>query len=356
MTKKLDNHAQNSVQGLADDEPAGWISNFLAEEEELDRRAMWRLGSWGVGTVGAVIIGILATQSPVAVRRDQLAAAETQAQQVQWIAKESQNKARQLAAAVDTLNADRDRLYARVTVLEENLESVTGSIAKQKAAAVLPPIPVAPQAAAPPAPETTAAVQPDVKSQVSTAPTPPPKIAPVASIPSPQLSPAPAEQKTAAAAEPAKKETTVTGALTANTPASHDAVADRPVQQTAFGVELGGANSVEGLRAIWRTVNKTNGAIFGALQPIVVLREGNDGLGMKLRLVAGPLNDAAAAAKICAVLIADKRACLPSVYDGQRLAMQDEKKPDAKPAQRKRSQSQTAPAPSTGISSLFGFR
>lgn len=351
MTKKLDNHAQNSVQGLADDEPGSWIANFLADEEELDRRAMWRLGSWGVGTVGAVIIGILATQSPVAVRRDQLAAAETQAQQVQWIAKESQNKARQLTAAVDTLNADRDRLYARVTVLEENLESVTGSIAKQKAAAVLPPIPVAPQAVATPVPETTAAVQPDVKSQISSAPTPPPKIAPVASIPSPT----PVEQK-AAAAEPAKKETAVTGALTANTPAPQDAVADKPVQQTAFGVELGGANSVEGLRAIWRTVNKSNGAIFGALQPIVVLREGNDGLGMKLRLVAGPLNDAAAAAKICAVLIADKRACLPSVYDGQRLAMQDEKKPDAKPAQKKRSQSQTAPPPSTGISSLFGFR
>lgn len=351
MTKKLDNHAPNSVQGLADDEPGSWIANFLAEEEELDRRAMWRLGSWGVGTVGAVIIGILATQSPVAVRRDQLAAAETQAQQVQWIAKESQNKARQLTAAVDTLNADRDRLYARVTVLEENLESVTGSIAKQKAAAVLPPIPVAPQAATTPAPETTAAVQPDVKSQMPSAPTPPPKIAPVASIPSPQ----PVEQK-AAATEPAKKETTVTGALTANASTSQEAVTDKPVQQTAFGVELGGANSVEGLRAIWRTVNKTNGAIFGAMQPIVVLREGNDGLGMKLRLVAGPLNDAAAAAKICAVLIADKRSCLPSVYDGQRLAMQDEKKPDAKPAPRKRSQSQTAPPPSTGISSLFGFR
>lgn len=345
MTKKHDNHAQNSVQGLSDDEPGGWIANFLAEEEELDRRAMWRLGSWGVGTVGAVVIGILATQSPVAVRRDQLAAAETQAQQVQWIAQESQNKARQLTAAVDTLNADRDRLYARVTVLEENLESVTGSIAKQKAAAVLPATPAAP------APETTAAVQPDVKSQVSSAPTPPPKIAPVASIPSPP----PVEQKAAVAA-PAKKETTVTGALTANTPDSQDAVADKPVQQTAFGVELGGANSVEGLRAIWRTVNKTNGAIFGAMQPIVVLREGNDGLGMKLRLVAGPLNDAAAAAKICAVLIADKRACLPSVYDGQRLAMLDEKKPDVKPAQRKRSQSQTAPPTSTGISSLFGFR
>ncbi|MCX7308283.1 MAG: hypothetical protein NTZ72_10205 [Afipia sp.] len=351
MTKKLDNPAE--ALGLADDEPGGWMSNVLAEEDELDRRALWRLGSWGVGTVGAVIVGILATQSPVAIQREQLAAAEMQTKQVQWIAKESQNQARQLAAAVDTLNGDRDRLYARVTVLEENLESVTGSIAKQKAIANLPPIIAAPQAAAPDIATATVTVPPDTKQQAAPQLTPPPKIAPVASIPSP----APVEQK-AAAAEPAKKETTVTGALTTDAAASNNAIADKPVQQTAFGVELGGANSVEGLRAVWRTVNKSNGAIFGALQPIVVMKEGNDGLGMKLRLVAGPLNDAAAAAKICAILIADKRSCLPSVYDGQRLAMQDEKKPDAKPvAPKKRAQGQSVPASGgSSFSSIFGFR
>lgn len=351
MTKDIDRHAQ----GLAGDEPSGWMSNLLADEDELDRRTLWRLGSWGVGTVGAVIAGILAAQSPAAVRRDQLAAVDVQSQQLQWIAKESQNQSRQLAAAVDTLNSDRDRLYARVTVLEENLESVTGSIARQKATANLPAIPVAPQAAATPAPdvaETAAAVQPDIKAQAPSQPTPPPKIAPVASIPSP----VPVEQK--AAAEPEKKETVVTGALVAAAPASSEA-ADRPVQKTAFGVELGGANSVEGLRAIWRAVSKSNGAIFGGLQPIVVLKESNDGLGMKLRLVAGPLNDAAAAAKICAVLIENKRACAPSVYDGQRLALQDDKKPDAKPvAQKKRAQGQTPEPVSRGssFSSIFGIR
>ena len=106
MTKKHDNHAQ----GLAGDEPGGWISNFLAEEEELDRRGLWRLGSWGVGTVGAVIVGILATQSPVSVQRDQLAAAELQSQQMRWIAKESQKKARQLATAVRTGSGEQERM------------------------------------------------------------------------------------------------------------------------------------------------------------------------------------------------------------------------------------------------------
>ena len=130
------------------DDGTGWITRFLAEEDEFDGRSMWRLASWGVGSVGALIIAILAARSPAAVNRDQLASAELarQSQQVQWIAKESQNKARELAAAVETLNGDRDRLYARVTVLEQGLDSVTGALAKP-AAATLPPIPAATSAA-----------------------------------------------------------------------------------------------------------------------------------------------------------------------------------------------------------------
>lgn len=351
MTRKTDKRLQSSDE----DEPNGWLSSFLAEEDELDRRALWKLGSWGVGTVGAVIVGILAAQSPAAIRRDQLASAEAQAQQLQWIAKDSQDRARQLAAAVETLNGDRDRLYARVTVLEENLESVTGSIAKQKAAATLPAIPTAPPTvitSQPAAPETTATATPDSKPQIVSQPPPPPKIAPVASIPSPP----PVEQKAAAVALE-KKEPAVTSALPTVAPTDNNN-ADKPVQKTAFGVELGGANSVEGLRAIWRVLSKSNGPALASLAPIVAIKEGNDGLGMKLRLVAGPLNDAAAAAKTCAILIADNRSCTPSVYDGQRLALQDEKKPDGKPAApKKRSQSVTAPPPSGGsLSSLFGFR
>ncbi len=62
-------------------------------------------------------------------------------------------------------------------------------------------------------------------------------------------------------------------------------------------------------------------AELGALNPIVVIREGRSGLGMQLHLAAGPLQDAAAAAKICAVLAETRRACETTVYDGQRLAM-----------------------------------
>ena len=50
-----------------------------------------------------------------------------------------------------------------------------------------------------------------------------------------------------------------------------------------------------------------------------MIREGRNGLGMQLRLVAGPLGDAAAAAKICAGLIENDRSCETAVFDGQRL-------------------------------------
>ena len=96
----------------------GLLSGFLAEEDELERNALWRLGSWGAASVGAVIVALLAGQSSIGLRRDQVAAADLvrQSQQIQAVARESQNETRRLAAAIDTLNSDRDRLYSRVSV------------------------------------------------------------------------------------------------------------------------------------------------------------------------------------------------------------------------------------------------
>ena len=76
-----------------------------------------------------------------------------------------------------------------------------------------------------------------------------------------------------------------------------------------------------GLRALWRGLLKSrSNAPLTALRPIIVIREGSNGLGMQLRLVAGPLSDAAAAAKICAVLSENKRNCETAIFDGQRLS------------------------------------
>jgi hypothetical protein len=100
------------------------------------------------------------------------------------------------------------------------------------------------------------------------------------------------------------------------------------VNRTEFGVDVGGANSVGGLRALWRGLLKSrSNAPLAALQPIIVIREGNNGLGMQLRLVAGPLTDAAAAAKICATLVENERPCSTAVYDGQHLALKTDDAP-----------------------------
>ena len=100
------------------------------------------------------------------------------------------------------------------------------------------------------------------------------------------------------------------------------------VKRTEFGVDVGGANSVGGLRALWRGLLKWRAnTALAALQPIIVVKEGNNGLGMQLRLVAGPLTDAAAAAKICASMTINDRHCETTVYDGQRLALKAEDTP-----------------------------
>src|SRR5262245_47552785 len=124
------------------------LSRLLADENEFDRRALWRLGSWGTAAVGAVIVATLANQSSIGLRREQAAAADLarQARELQSLTRESQGETRRLTSAVDTLNGDRDRLYSRVTVLEQGLESVTGALARQSAAATAP---AAPQATAP---------------------------------------------------------------------------------------------------------------------------------------------------------------------------------------------------------------
>ena len=102
------------------------------------------------------------------------------------------------------------------------------------------------------------------------------------------------------------------------------------LQRTEFGVDVGSANSVNGLRALWRGLLKSrSNAPLTALRPIIVVKEGTNGLGMQLRLVAGPLNDAGAAARICAVLTENKRPCETAIFDGQRLSLGPDDAPPA---------------------------
>jgi hypothetical protein len=353
------------------DDADGWLGGIIADEDELDRLTLWRLGLWGFAAVGALTLGLLSSQLPVNAQRTQLAANEItgRASQVETSLQENQLESRRLAAAIDTLNGDRDRLFSRLSSLEQGLDVVTGSIRKaderptavpwpdvviapiiESAPATIPLAPPAaaaqPAAAAPasegePAPIVIAAREPPAE-----APSPPPPAAPsaVQAMPIPDALPQPAE----ADARPAD---------------------ELPVTLAEFGVDLGAANSIGGLRALWRGLVKSHKAQLHGLRPLISVHERRNGLGLQLRLIAGPIRDAAAAARICAVMSDADRDCKTTTFEGQRLSLASEGEQKAAPAvsrpqaRRKSTRVQQPPPPpparaaeASTLSTLLGIR
>jgi hypothetical protein len=69
--------------------------------------------------------------------------------------------------------------------------------------------------------------------------------------------------------------------------------------RTEFGVDLGGGRNIGALRELW-SVARAHHADLGRLQPVVAAHDHKG--GVELRLIAGPLANAAAAARLCASL------------------------------------------------------
>jgi hypothetical protein len=88
-----------------------------------------------------------------------------------------------------------------------------------------------------------------------------------------------------------------------------------------FGVDLGSAPTLEGLRALWLSSKSRHATLLDGLRPIISIREHSKPGSMELRLVAGPIATAALAARLCAVLTTVGAICQPAVFDGQRLAL-----------------------------------
>ncbi len=105
--------------------------------------------------------------------------------------------------------------------------------------------------------------------------------------------------------------------------------------RTEFGVDLGTANSIDGLRILWRRVNASHQSILAELRPVIALRERKGTTATQLRLIAGPLVDAAAAAKICVAMAVSHHSCETTVFDGQRLAVNAEPPQVVRPAHRR---------------------
>lgn len=249
---------------------------FTPPRRRFDMRELSRVAAWGLAALGALTLAAYAASSPVG--EDRLIVAVASLRGVpppERLARTpAETEARQLAAVVRGLTADREQLLARLDTLERNVNEATGSIAR---AAATPP------AAAPAVPAS-----------------PPPAVAAPETVQPPQAS-APPEPPPARAAAPPS-----------------DEPVPLPAPKAEFGVDLGRANSVEGLRQLWAAARSRHGSALEGLRPIVAVREIPRGGGVELRLVAGPLPNAAAAARTCAML--PGAVCHPTLFEGQRLA------------------------------------
>jgi hypothetical protein len=283
-----------------------------AENGPIDRhaRSLTRMATWGISAAFALALTVVAIGSPEGSKRAALALAvltgtgeAPQAAAVVQAASRSVDnevETRRLNEAIRLLAADRDRLLTRVSSLEHNLDSVTGSIAAQ-----------ASRASAAPQPEASAAPPPAIEqpSTVASAPASPPAIGgpvwissgittwtpqPAASLPTHRT----------AAVEPSAAATEARPAVT----------------RTEFGIDLGSAATVAAAKEIWLAVKAQHGPLIGKLQPAVSNRANRAGV-KEMRVIIGPLANAAAAAKLCAALGAADVMCSATTFSGERLAI-----------------------------------
>lgn len=294
------------------------------DEERFDMGALWRLSLWALAAAVAVGLAILAGYTDAGAQRIRLA----------WSganvpldgnrahppasfdrSADADGETRRIAQQVRALSADRERLVARLDALEKSLEDVTGSIVRQPQ-----PVPPGPAVADLPDVRRIPAPEPATPTKPETAPAAQaPEIGWAASVAHPAMrfdqllaTARPASGGTSAHAAPAE-----TVAAPAETPV---APAATTVPRMEFGVDIGGGATVSAMRALWLSIRGSHPTLLDGLRPVLTIRDGPRGT-TELRLIAGPLANAAAAARLCGSLGAVGLTCQPAVFDGQRLAL-----------------------------------
>lgn len=331
---RIMDNKERSADVAPPDEPACGPANLPAREAGVGRKLLWRMAFWACTAIASLTVAFLVLESSdSAGRRQQAADAVIQeAHAIAQSIRDDRNEMRRLAAAVATLNHDRDRLFARVATLERSPDSigVTGAIPK-----VDNTIDRAEPASAggPPSARTAASkrLPPQATNKQPAAPEPP-----VAAI-------------AGAAADP------WTAATTRSSTAPHPAIA---LHHTEFGVDLGTGASPAALRRLWAAAARAHAAELAPLRPVIVVREDASG-HIRFHLVAGPLRDAATAARLCVAMGNARRSCEPTVFEGQRLTLEGgtvAEAPVRMPKPRPRIQAQPAAAPSTSQSLPLAVR
>jgi hypothetical protein len=327
------------------------IDRFI-KTKPFDLRALLRLATWGCAAAVALMLAALSsgvgTKHQAFAPSTSAAIPQVPAATVQLTTRQNEpDKAtRQLSETISGLTADRDRLAARIASLERSLEDVTGSFKQQ--AATPPPTPAVvpaqisvhaptavPAQTAEPGRE-SASAQTSVGASAP-APTPGPASSPTPSPPRGQTQPekAPAATAPPNAAMPSTatppKTAPPAGAIAASPstpaappPAAPARVANLPEaadtggksRTVDFGLDIGGATSFDGLRALWNSVRGNTADLFDDLHPMVAVRE-NKSRGFDLRLVVGPIASSEAATQMCATLLAARRFCQMTIFEGQ---------------------------------------
>jgi hypothetical protein len=180
---------------------------------------------------------------------------------------------------------------------------------------------VAPAPTAPPAQASAPAASP--ASGPKSSATLPALAPPLAATPTPPASPrnqAQPEKSTPAPAAPAA------GAIAAAPPAASIRVANVPEPAEPegksriadYGLDVGGATTFDGLRALWSSLRSNTADLLDDLHPMIAVRESKS-RGIDLRLVVGPIATSEAATQMCATLLAARRFCQMTVFEGQPL-------------------------------------
>jgi hypothetical protein len=278
------------------------------QEQAFDMRSLRRLAIWGGTATMALAMAVVAGYSGNVSRQPVAAAdapgavsapsnvqkSDARTARLDTRPPETEAETQRLADAVRVLTADRDQLVARIGILERNLEDITGTIKRQD---------VRQESRQESRQDSTAgAAAPAAATPTQPQPSTPDRIAN-------------ATEETSAVTEAAKGE---------------------------FGVDIGGAANLEGLRTLWASSKATNGEQFDGLRPAVVVRENSRAKNADLRLIVGPLANVEAAVRLCATLSGARRYCQPVAFDGQRLA-----DADTAPEHRRAAAPKPAPKPAS---------
>jgi len=258
---------------------------------------LW-LGGWGGAAAIALVALDIASQTKTAGERlRQVFAINEPAAIAQMPPRVSQleSNVQLLSAQVRALTVERDRLAGRIALLESSIDDMTGAI-KRQAAATAAALAAKTAAPAPSAPATIAASPP-----LPAALTPP--------SPAAAVSAAPKSDASNAAAVPMPP--TRVAAVAANEPQSSVS------PQNEFGLDLGGAATLDGIRQRWVTVKASFGPLLSGMYPLAA-REHRAGAS-GYRLVVGPLPNSPAATGLCAHFAAARTACKSVKFDGEQI-------------------------------------